>query len=104
MSRIRVEKIAKTLTAAAACGIVAAAVSVLPAQADTLPSPDCVTDCTATFDTVGSAFTFEVPDGISELSATVSGAAGAPASLAITADPTAVGGAGGVTTFDQSLC
>lgn len=100
MTRTRFGRSAKTLFAATASALLIVAASALPAQADTLPSADCVTDCTATFDTVGSAFTFAVPAGITELTATIAGAAGAPAPFAITGDPTAVGGAGGVTTVD----
>ena len=71
-----------------------------PAAADTLPAPGCVTACTAVFNTAGSTDTLAIPAGITSLSATIAGAAGAPASFAITNDPTAVGGSGGVTTVD----
>jgi LPXTG-motif cell wall-anchored protein len=93
----RTRKLTATLATAATLGLVLAGAA-LPAAADTLPDPACNTTCTATFDTVGSAFTFAVPANIISLTATVSGGAGAAPTSDAPDDPTAVGGAGGVTT------
>lgn len=69
-----------------------------PVTADTLPASGCLTACTATFDTAGAS-TFTIPTGITGLEATVAGAAGAPAPVSMTNDPSAVGGAGGAATI-----
>lgn len=85
-----------TVAALAIVGFSALAVGTAAPAMALPPASTCITACTATFAAPGSGqFTF--PTGITSLSATVSGAAGAPASLAITNDPTAVGGAGGST-------
>lgn len=76
-------------------GVLAALAAGSPASADSLPAATCVTACTAVFDTAGSGQTFTLPVGVSELTATIAGAAGSPASFAITNDPTAAGGPGG---------
>jgi hypothetical protein len=70
------------------------------AAVNSVPAADCVIACVATFDTAGSAGTIAIPAGITSLTATISGAAGAPAPVAITGDSTAIGGPGGVTTVD----
>ncbi|GAA3862673.1 hypothetical protein GCM10022381_03510 [Leifsonia kafniensis] len=81
-------------------GIMAAGLVAQPAAANTAPASGCIAACTATFDTTGAGQAFTIPVGISALSATIAGSAGAPASFAITNDPTAVGGAGGVASVD----
>jgi hypothetical protein len=81
-------------------GVLLAAVMVVqPVAADTLPPSTCVTECTATFDTAGSGQSFTIPTGVTRLTATIAGSAGAPPSFAITNDPTGVGGTGGVSTL-----
>jgi hypothetical protein len=80
-------------------GIMSAGLVAQSATADTLPAANCVTACTATFDTPGDG-TFTIPAGISTLTATIAGAAGAPASFAITNDPTGVGGNGGAAALE----
>ncbi|MEP6478097.1 MAG: hypothetical protein ABJB03_01805 [Rhodoglobus sp.] len=97
MSRTRVNKVVASLSVGALSALALGA-SAIPAQADTLPAPGCVTACVATFDTVSAATTFAVPANISSLSVTVSGGAGAPAAYGIPID--GVGGTGGVTTVD----
>jgi hypothetical protein len=94
---------ARRLSGAALVGLIALACTsffAAPATADTPAPADCVTACTSTFDTVLGAGLFTVPDGITSLTATVAGAAGAPPPVTITSDPSAVGGSGGVTTVD----
>ncbi|MGO4102437.1 hypothetical protein AB4Y63_00655 [Leifsonia sp. YAF41] len=85
--------------AAVGIGIVGAGLVAQPASA-TPPASDCVTACTVTFSTTGPGQTFTIPTGISSLHATIAGSAGAPASFAITNDPTAVGGGGGAASLD----
>jgi hypothetical protein len=97
--RVRARNAVTILIVAALAAFVAGGATALPAQADSLPGPHCVTACTATFDTIGSAQTFAVPVGVTQLSATVAGAAGAPPAIAVTNDPTATGGAGGAATI-----
>ena len=95
--------LARRLSGAAIVGIVAVTLAGAfsgSASADSLPAADCVTACTATFDTAGATDTLLIPTGITSLTATIAGAAGAPASFAITNDPTAVGGPGGATLVD----
>ena len=90
--------LARRLSGAAIVGIVAVTLAGAfsgSASADSLPAAGCVTACTATFDTAGATDTLLIPTGITSLTATIAGAAGAPASFAITNDPTAVGGPGG---------
>lgn len=88
--------IAAGLAASTALALTLAAA---PTAATAVPSPVCITDCTAVIDAVGTT-TFAVPAGIAHLSAVVSGAAGSPAPAAITGDPTAKGGAGGSARVD----
>lgn len=79
----------------ATAGFVVIAALPQSAAASSIPPADCVLNCTAMFDTGGSTLSFTVPQRISTLNATVAGPAGAPASVAITNDPTGVGGPGG---------
>lgn len=99
MTRTRANKLVAALSIGALSGLALAA-SAIPAQADTLPAPGCVTACVATFDSVSAATTFAVPANISGLTVTVSGAAGAPAAFGFPTFPEGVGGTGGVTTVD----
>ena len=92
-----------TFGAVLATGSIAALIlgaTALPVAADSLPAAGCVTDCVATFDTIGTGFEFDVPANITELSVSIGGGAGAPPAFAITNDPSAVGGAGGAATVD----
>ncbi|GAB3118788.1 hypothetical protein [Glaciibacter psychrotolerans] len=100
MGHDRASKIlgALSLTAigiAASCGMVAES-----AAAGALPASSCVTDCTATFTSTFGEAAFTLPDGVSSLTATIAGYAGAPASIDQWDDPTSVGGPGGQTTID----
>lgn len=79
--------------------VFAAIAAAAPASADTLPAADCRTDCTAVFDTTG-IHSLAIPAGVTELTATVAGAAGARAPGALVILPDATGGAGGATTAD----
>ena len=88
-----------TVVAVAAAAALGLSGPALAASADTLPAAGCTT-CTATFDTVGPAFDIDIPTGITGLTVTVAGAAGAAPAMTIEGDPTAVGGGGGVTTVD----
>lgn len=65
-------------------------------MADTPAAPDCFAQCIATFDTAGAVGTFVVPFGAVNLTATLAGAAGAPAANSIDAG---VGGSGGAATI-----
>lgn len=86
------------LAALAILGFGALAVGTAAPAVALPPASTCITSCTATFTSGGSGQTFTVPTGVTSLTATISGAAGAPAPIAITNDPTGVGGAGGSTT------
>ncbi|GAB3384638.1 hypothetical protein GCM10027568_00660 [Humibacter soli] len=67
-----------------------------PAMADSLPAAGCRTNCVATFDTTGT-HDLTLPTGLSSLTVTVAGSAGAALSPDVTNQPS-VGGTGGVTT------
>lgn len=90
----------KLFSSIAVVGLGIMAVGLVAQPASAVPVNDCVTACTATFSSTGAAQSFTIPTGISALSATVAGSAGAPASVAVTHDPTAVGGSGGVASLD----
>jgi hypothetical protein len=70
------------------------------AAVNSLPAADCVIACVATFDTPSAAESFAVPSGITDLSVTISGAAGAPQPAFVVALVGATEGKGGVTTVD----
>ncbi|WP_162819116.1 hypothetical protein [Leifsonia aquatica] len=77
----------------------AALLTVAPTAAVGVPGPVCLTDCSVFFDTPSSgAMTF--PVGISSLTATVNGGAGAQVAAAISPDPAGAGGTGGSATID----
>lgn len=84
---------------AVALGLAAVVFGAAPATADSVSPATCLSGCTAVFDTVGTT-TFTVPPAAVDVTATVVGAAGAAAPVAITLDPTAVGGPGGDATVD----
>ena len=90
----------RILSLAAMAALTFVGITSVPAAADSLPAAGCVAACAATFDTPSAAETLAIPSGITSLTARVSGAAGAPASFAITNDATAVGGKGGATIVD----
>jgi hypothetical protein len=95
--------LARRLSAAALAGVIALAFASIfsgSALADSLPASGCVTACTATFNTVGTTETLAIPAGISSLTATVSGAAGAEAPAFAVALAGAAASNGGVTTVD----
>jgi hypothetical protein len=70
------------------------------AAVDSLPAADCVLACTATFDTPSAAEGVAIPSGITSLTATISGAAGAQAPAFAVQLAGGAASRGGVTTVD----
>ncbi|MFJ3391728.1 hypothetical protein [Leifsonia aquatica] len=77
----------------------AALLAVAPTAAVGAPAPVCITDCTVTFDTPSTGIV-GIPVGVTSVSATVTGGAGAPVAAQISPDPAGVGGTGGSATID----